>query len=376
MGDAPMNRLDRLDRVLVVGGGVAGLGAARALRARSVECDVIERADGWPHAGKGMYLPANAVRALDALGVGAEVRERGREIARQRFLDERGRTLLEVDLPRFWGETGPCLALGRRELHEVLREGMDVRMATTLVDLHQEGERVHVRFDDGSSEAYGLVVGADGVRSWARATVLGGAEARPVGQASWRFLVDGFPEISAWTVRLGRGRALLVIPLGAGRVYCYADLDASAVNDPTETDPTALTELFGHFAEPVPTILAAGIATGEVPYFTPIEEVVQERWVLGRVCLVGDAAHAMSPNMAEGAGMALEDALVLAETIASDLPLAAFEARRRPRVEFVRSQTRRRDRTRRLPGTVRNAALRLAGPRIFDTNYAPLRTMP
>jgi len=92
--------------------------------------------------------------------------------------------------------------------------------------------------------------------------------------------------------------------------------------------------------------------------------------------LVGDAAHAMSPNMAEGVGMALEDALMLAETVAADRPLVEFEARRRPRVGFVRMQTHRRDRTRNLPPVLRNATLRLAGQRIFRSNYKPLLSGP
>ncbi|HEY8200221.1 MAG TPA: FAD-dependent monooxygenase, partial [Actinomycetota bacterium] len=95
-----------------------------------------------------------------------------------------------------------------------------------------------------------------------------------------------------------------------------------------------------------------------------------------RVVLVGNAAHAMSPNMAEGAGMALEDALVLAEVVAADRPLEEFEARRRPRVGFVQTQTRRRDRTRNLSPVVRDAVLRLAGQRIFHGNYKALRSEP
>jgi 2-polyprenyl-6-methoxyphenol hydroxylase-like FAD-dependent oxidoreductase len=146
--------------------------------------------------------------------------------------------------------------------------------------------------------------------------------------------------------------------------------------DPTSGDPVAFAELFGRFAEPVPTILASMAAAGERAYFSPIEEVVQKPWTRGRVALIGDAAHAMSPNMAEGAGMAIEDALVLAETVASGGRLEEFEARRRPRVAFVRAQTQRRDRTRLLSPAIRNAALRFAGGRIFRGSYAPLRADP
>ena len=368
--------MEGIDRVLVVGGGIAGLATARALLRQRIECDVVERSATWTHPGTGMYLPANSVRALDGLGLGSTIVDRGHEITRQRFLDQHGRLLFDVDLPGFWGTTGPCVALGRRELHEVLREGVAVRLATTVVGLREEDGRVHATFDDGDNGDYGLVVGADGVRSWVRTTACRGNEAQFLGQASWRFLVEGFPELAAWTVWLGRGRGLLAMPLGGGRVYCSADVDTPAATDPTQGDPASLLALFGGFAEPVPTLLAAGLTQGAGPYFAPIEEVVHVPWVHDRVVLIGDAAHAMSPNMAQGAGMALEDALVLAETIASGLPLESFEARRRPRVAFVRTQTRRRDRTRGLPTCIRNAALRLVGQRIFRANYTPLRVEP
>ena len=152
----------------------------------------------------------------------------------------------------------------------------------------------------------------------------------------------------------------------------YADVDAPSPVDPTGGDPAELAALYDEFAEPVATILSEFLRSGARPYFSPIEEVVQERWVYGHAVLVGDAAHAMSPNMAEGVAMAVEDALVLAETIASELPLADFEGRRRPRVGFVRAQAHRRDRTRSLRPAVRTAVLRRAGQRIFRSNYKPL----
>ena len=113
-------------RVLVVGAGLAGLALARALRQVGSDPEVIDRAAAWEVAGTGIYLPANGARALRALGLERTVADRGAEIGRQRVLDPRGRVLVDVDLHRFWGDVGPCLALHRAELHQVLREGVAV----------------------------------------------------------------------------------------------------------------------------------------------------------------------------------------------------------------------------------------------------------
>jgi 2-polyprenyl-6-methoxyphenol hydroxylase-like FAD-dependent oxidoreductase len=362
-------------RVLVVGAGIAGLATARALQQQGLEADVVERAAAWSHPGTGMYLPANSVRALSSLRLQEPLLDRAYEIKRQLFLDQRGRMLLDIDLSGVWGATGPCVAISHRALHELLREGIAVRLGMTIAALDDDGSRVRATLADGSTDVYDNVVGADGVQSWVRSAVFAGVDVRFVGQASWRFLVDGFPEISNWTVQVGRGSAFLILPLGGGQIYCYADVTAPGAIDPTGGDLAKLAELFRDFAEPVATIVTERLPHDR-PYFSPIEEVVQQPWVRGRVVLVGDAAHAMSPNMAEGAGMALEDALVLAETIAAGRPLEAFEARRRPRVAFVQAQTHRRDRTRNLPSLVRAATLRLAGQRIFRGNYGPLTAAP
>jgi FAD-dependent urate hydroxylase len=136
-----------------------------------------------------------------------------------------------------------------------------------------------------------------------------------------------------------------------------------------------LDRLFAEFAEPVPAILDTLRGAGPAHRST-IEEVTLDSWMRGRVLLVGDAAHATSPNMAEGAAMALEDGLVLADSLlqhgVTSAALSAFESRRRPRTDWVQAQTHRRDRTRYLPAVVRNATLRALGRRIFLSNYRPL----
>ncbi len=326
----------------------------------------------WQPSGAGLYLPANAVRALGELGVGTELAAHANPIERQRLLDHRGRLLADIDLASLWDGVGGCVAIEREALHALLRADVPVRLGLSVEAL-EDGETPRVSFSDGSTGSYDLVVGADGVHSTIRSLAFGDHPAGDVGQASWRFLADGFPELTDWTARLGRGRSFLTVSLGNGQVYCYADVNSS---DPQSAAREDWRERFADFADPVPRLLDQA---GEA-YFAPIEEVTPPAWTSGRVVLVGDAAHASSPNMAQGAALAVEDALVLAEQLTADQPveqaLAAYQDRRTPRVTWVQEQTHRRDRTRNLPPVIRNLTLRLAAERIFKSNYGPLRELP
>jgi FAD-dependent urate hydroxylase len=363
-------------RVLVVGAGVAGLALARALRLEDITAEIVERTPVWETTGAGLYLPGNGVRVLDELGIWSELAARANPIVRQRFLDHRGRPLADIDVRRYWDGVAPCAAVRRAALHDALRAGsgdVPVRLGLSVTALDDDGPEKRTRFSDGSTGAYDLVVGADGVHSTVRRLALGGPAARSVGQASWRFLAEGFPELGDWTVMLGRGRAFLTVALGGGSVYCYADLDAADATDPRGGE---WREQFADFADPVPRLLQHA----DDAYFATIEEVAPPAWTARRVVLVGDAAHASSPNMAQGAAMAVEDALVLADALATspdiDDALTTYQRRRADRVAWVQAQTHRRDRTRSLPSIVRNLTLRLAGERIYHSNYRPLREPP
>jgi 2-polyprenyl-6-methoxyphenol hydroxylase-like FAD-dependent oxidoreductase len=366
-------------RVLVVGAGIAGLAAARALDRIGCAVDIVERERTRAEVGTGIYLPGNATRALRALGLEPQVVERAAVVPCQRFSDHRGRLLVEVDVAELWSGVGPCLALPRADLHAVLLDGArnaSIRTGVALLELSEQAGTVSVGCDDGTARDYDLVVGADGIRSTTRRLALGGeVRARQVGQRGWRFVTAGPAETTTWSVMLGRRCAFLTIPIGHGRVYCYGDV----LRQSDEEGEDDLAHSFAGFAEPVPTLLDSVARDGFVHRST-IEEVALDSWAQGRVLLVGDAAHATSPNMAQGAAMALEDAIVLAECLdqLDSIPaaLSAFEARRRPRTEWVRRQTRRRDRTRYLATPIRNTLLRTFGRAIFHANYRPLLAWP
>jgi 2-polyprenyl-6-methoxyphenol hydroxylase-like FAD-dependent oxidoreductase len=369
-------------RILIVGAGVAGLSLARALRARGLEADLIERSIDWPVAGAGVYIPGNGLRALRELGLGDEVEAAGATVGRRRLLDDTGRLLIDFDEAGLWADVAPPVALHRRELHDILLRGAagtPIRLGTTVTSLVDGTTEVDVQLSDRSTARYDVVVGADGIHSSIRTMVFGGPTPRLVGQAGWRFVIEGHPEIAGWNAWLGRDRGFLALAIGRERVYGYADVRSTDASDPTRGDATALVPLFAGFAEPVPTLLEQALRTAEL-YFAPVEEVNPLTWAKGRVVLVGDASHASSPNMAEGASMAMEDALVLAESLATipivPAALEAYRARRAQRVGHVQATTHRRDRLRYLHPLVRRAVMGVAGHRVFRAHYHPLLAPP
>jgi 2-polyprenyl-6-methoxyphenol hydroxylase-like FAD-dependent oxidoreductase len=362
---------------------LAGLSLAIALRQRGFVPAVVERGEREASTGAGLYLVGAATRALAALGLGRAAEHGGVVSRAQTFYTHRGRLLAEIDAAAFWASCGPCIGIARAVLHRLLAEAAgngSIRYGTSVVSLEQQSEAVAVKCTDGASAQYALVVGADGIRSLVRRLVLDTSEPRYRGQLGWRFLAPRPAGIDGWTVYLGAERAFLLLPVSAGQVYCYADCTRpDPVEDPPEGRLERLRATFRDFAEPVGEVLAA-LKTSEQVHVAAIEDVVLDQWSRGRVVLIGDAAHAMSPNMACGAAMAFEDALVLGELIGETGPTPAvlqnFEIRRAARVRWVGAQTDLRDRLRRLPTPVRNVVLRFAATRTYGANYRVLLAKP
>ena len=248
-------------------------------------------------------------------------------------------------------------------------------MGVTLVSFDQTAELVLAHLSDGTQESYDLVVGADGIGSAVRRLACDDVGPRPLNQWGWRFVIPCPPQMTTWSVLMSRQSACLTMPIGGGRAYCYVDLMGRQPPTSLEISMDRLREVLCDFAGPAIAIREA--VEGSIAiHAAPIEEVVLNSWSRGRAVLIGDAAHAMSPNMAQGAAMAIEDALVLAECLAEQpgigTALSAYEARRRPRVDWALAMTHRRDRIRQLHPALRNGLLRAFGGGVYRIHYRPL----
>jgi 2-polyprenyl-6-methoxyphenol hydroxylase-like FAD-dependent oxidoreductase len=376
----------RPQRILIVGAGIAGLSLALALRRRGLSAELIERSPAPTTDGAGLYLVGAATRALHALGLRDAALDRGCIVRTQSLFDRTGSLIARTDVDAFWSGCGPCAGVTRAALHGLLTnetKGMPIRYGVALQSLRREAGQVVASCSDASQAPYDLVVGADGIRSTVRRLEFGDGKASFRGQVGWRFIAPMPVGVSGWSVFMGEGRVFLFVPMGNDAAYCYADrVVTEPPDDPERGRVERLRALFRDFALPVRETLAA-IREDHPIHYAPIEEVIQTVPGRDNVVLIGDAAHAMSPNMACGAAMSLEDALTLAELIGaagdSDLGdglVPTFVRRRAQRVDWVRQQTHRRDKMRGLPRLVRNAILGLLWNRLYRVNYRPLLSAP
>jgi 2-polyprenyl-6-methoxyphenol hydroxylase-like FAD-dependent oxidoreductase len=368
-------------RVLIVGGGIAGLSLSLALRDSRWQAEHIEREPGRCGGGAGLAVQPNAMRALYQLGAGAAVERAGSVVGRFGYRDLRGAWLCDVSLGDLWAGVGPFIGISRAALHDALRSQPDrCRYGVTVTALQPQGDRVKVTFHDATTAEYDLVVGADGLNSTVRRLAVGGPEPAFAGQLAWRSLAPaGATPLGGVQFWLGDDRFFGLCPAGPGLVYGFGNVAGPRRHEPVAGRARRLRDQFAAFGAPVQEYLAA-VPADDAIHCSPVEWLPGTTWSRGRVVLIGDAAHAMSPMMGQGGCMAIEDALVLAEELGRvpGVPdaLAAYERRRRPRVEWVRGQSEHLSGLMRLPAAGRNEALRTHGARAFHDRYRPLVERP
>lgn len=376
-----------ITRVLIVGGGISGLATAAGLAGAGISCEVVERTERWEPVGAGIVLGVNAMSVMRRLGIAEDIAKRGATLGRGVITDRRGRELGSTDFELLRSEFGPTIALHRAELHEGLLAaagGASISLGTSVEKISTHDDHVDVLLTDGREERFDLVIGADGLRSRVRELVFGDVPLEYSGYTCWRLVVKSPVAKVEMCEMWGRGQRFGIVPIGDSQIYCFAVANAPLGQaEPSEGRIDRFRARFAGFGGQVPEILAALDHPAELIH-NDLEEVPGGAWVEGRVVLIGDAAHAMTPNMGQGAAMGLEDSAVLVELLSKggDLQdlLAQWAARREPRVRWVQNQSRRIGRVGQLEGAlacrVRNTLVRLTPDRAVAGALRKIASQP
>jgi len=326
--------------ILIIGGGIGGLTSAIALRARGHRVTVIERDPEWTVYGVGIIQQGNVLRAMDQLGLlndylSAAV---GFDFVEVHAPD--GTLVAKVPSHRLVEACPANVGIGRRALQRVLADrtrqaGAKVLLGITAQEIADRADRVDARFSDGTRGAFDIVVGADGIHSQTRREILPDApEPHFTGQSVWRFNLPRPADLDSLHVYNG--------PIGAGIVPISDSLMYLYLTTPEPGNPRyrreGLAQVMRSKVPPPLTSLAEQIVDDAEVVYRPLETLlVAGAWHKGRTVLLGDAVHASTPHLGQGAGMAIEDAIVLAEEIGRhDTPDEAFTAYRERRFERCR----------------------------------------
>jgi 2-polyprenyl-6-methoxyphenol hydroxylase-like FAD-dependent oxidoreductase len=345
--------MNQVEKVLLVGGGIAGCGAAIALAGQGIRVTLLERQQQWRFQSSGIFLYHNGLAALGRLGVLPDILISGFAIAdgRNIYLDQDGSGIVDTHYPSRHAGIPPILGIRRADMHRVLAAriralDVDIRLGTTVARTEgSDANGVAVGLSDGTVARYDLVVGADGIRSEVRSLVAGALAPRYTGLGVWRSVHSRPPGLDAKIMMMGKGKRLGIMPISQDSLYLFGTVAEPAGSWYAREDwPAMMQARFAEFGGPARQFIDALGQDSEVLY-TAVEEVAAPLpWHRGRVAIIGDAAHASTPFMGQGGAMALEDAVLLAEMLKGDGPLdetlQAFGQRRYAMCKFVQDASR------------------------------------
>jgi 2-polyprenyl-6-methoxyphenol hydroxylase-like FAD-dependent oxidoreductase len=336
-----------VQRVLVVGGGITGGVLSLALAQKGVEVVLVDLRESLGGVGHGITLQGNALKAFKAVGIYDRLAERGFPFSHLRLKTADGHVIAEIPTPPMGGADLPgTMGAVRGDIadvlaDEVVRAGVDVRLGTTVTELDDRGDCVVATLSDGSTETVDLVVGADGIRSKVREMI--GIEDQPmqVGMGIWRTVAQRPAAMDCSELYYGGPKYKAgYTPISDDLCYAFLleeNLDRSFVG---EGPNGALLKERGQGYGGIWGEVRDSLADDAVVNYQWIEAIcVESPWFRGRTIIIGDAAHACPPLIAQGAAMCAEDAVILGEMLTSgdkvDDVLPAFMERRFPRVKMV-----------------------------------------
>lgn len=336
--------------VLIVGGGIAGLTMAILLRKKNIHAELIERCGAWKPVGGGITLTLNGVKLLADIGLLPEIEKHSCVIKNINIANRHNRMLSTFNVHKYAGSFAKTLTIARSDLHEVLLKnanGTVIHLDRCFQHMEHINGKVKVTFNNGPEQYYDLVIGCDGIHSSVREKMFAGAKLKYSGYACWRFVVDNTTGISNETLTemWGKGKRFGIVPLPGNKVHCFASVNAPAgYKNFQDIGLPQFKKLFKDFGGAVPALLNSLEEDEHALMYNDLEDIHLNNWQNGRIILIGDAAHGMTPNLTQGASMAIEDACVLAEQLSGsdtvEEALKAFCGQRQNRVRTIQRRSR------------------------------------
>lgn len=338
-----------MSRIIISGGGIAGLTTAIALKQIGFHPLVCEAAPEIKPVGAGLALAANAIRAFKKLGIDDAVMAKGRLLNAFTIKDEKGRIITKTDSLTSSEKYGADnFTIHRADLHRVLMSFLDKQEVQTnkrCIDFEKIDQKVLLHFSDGSSETADYLIAADGIHSPVRKKLLPSYTIRYSGYTCWRSVIDipsaDLKEASeTWGTRGRFG----IVPLAHDKLYWFACIKARPDDERMKHYTVKeLLQHFGNYHQPIPEILHKtkdeDLIWNDISDLPPLP-----RFSFENILLIGDAAHATTPNMGQGACQAIEDAVILADCIQKvssvSAAFSAFEKRRMDRTHYIVKQSR------------------------------------
>lgn len=333
--------------MLIVGGGIGGMSAAIQFRRRGIAVDLIDLDPDWRVYGAGITITGPTLRAFRRLGLLDRIKAEGAVTNGTRLRHFSGAIITEMDEPVLEEGLPATGGILRPVLHRIMSQevrdlGTVIRLGVTVDRIAQDGRQVDVTFSDSGKGRYDLVVGADGIYSRLRGLLFSDpVQPRYTGQCSWRILAPRPAGFDKGELYLEHANMAGITACSPSQVYAFV-LNGDPVKTRVEPGDQAarLAELLTDFGGNIAPI-RDNIGADSAIVYRPLESALQPKpWHSGRVVLIGDAAHATTPHLASGAGIAVEDALVLDEELQKHAPnvekaLASFDERRFERCRFV-----------------------------------------
>ncbi len=331
-------------KILIVGAGIAGLSFARACEQQGLKVSIIDKSDDGPQTGAGICLPANAMLAFKYLGIEQEILAAAHQVNSIEYVRHNGKSLSSSSLKKKPFNKAPFVALPRHELINILRNGLQSKISfnSSIDKFEQVDDRIKVLLHDSSrSTYYDLVVGADGLTSTLRNNIFESTGDEDLGITTWRFNIDVDTAKIEPIYYLGNDTLLMFYPISPSQVYVYAH-----INDPEEkyTDlmpHDVLPEIFSSYCEKAKSLLSR-ITDDTVIYSSRLSTISELHFSQGRTVFIGDALHGCPPSLQQGVAMAVEDALILTNSLIKySVPNAidAFTLLREDRVKWVVSES-------------------------------------